>query len=260
MTKKALFVSTAITICYTCICFTQNTPGDELVNIALKRLHLPYIYSSLENPEREQLLMPEHGFDCYTLVERALAEYVDSLCPDESTMNIRYREGRIEGYCSRLHYLSEWILVNQKRGYFKDITHLLKGARKLRLKPDFMSTHPSLYPGIHRDDCMDEIRKSESLICDSTFYFIPKEVLHSAIDSIQNGDIIAITTRKKGLDYSHVGIAIKINNKIHLLHASSVEKKVVVSKRTLLEYLRRNPAQTGITVLRISETCVISKG
>ena len=67
---------------------------------------------------------------------------------------------------------------------------------------------------------------------------------------IKEGDIIAITTSTKGLDVSHVGIAVKVDGEIHLMHASSKEGKVVIDKHSLQEYVRRNRA-TGIRVVRL---------
>ncbi len=79
---------------------------------------------------------------------------------------------------------------------------------------------------------------------------VPKEKVNAAANYIQHGDIIAITTRKKGLDYSHVGLAYKKKGKLYLLHASTTGNITQISSRTLYAYLMRNNQQTGITVLR----------
>jgi hypothetical protein len=52
------------------------------------------------------------------------------------------------------------------------------------------------------------------------------------------------------LDVVHVGFAKRHNNRIHLLHASLDEKKVVISSKPLAEYLIGNKNQSGIMVAR----------
>jgi hypothetical protein len=67
----------------------------------------------------------------------------------------------------------------------------------------------------------------------------------------RNGDIIAFTTKDEGLDVSHVGFAIWQGKKLHLLHASSKEGGVVISKITLAAFLKANKKFTGIIVARV---------
>jgi hypothetical protein len=67
---------------------------------------------------------------------------------------------------------------------------------------------------------------------------------------IKNGDIIAITTKIKGLDISHTGFAVWKNKDLHLLHASQDAGKVVISRKNLSQYLLDNKNQSGIMVLR----------
>jgi hypothetical protein len=49
---------------------------------------------------------------------------------------------------------------------------------------------------------------------------------------------------------AHVGFAIWQGNNLHLLHASSKESGVVISKKTLVAYLKSNKKFTGITIAR----------
>ena len=68
---------------------------------------------------------------------------------------------------------------------------------------------------------------------------------------IKNGDIILITTKKKGLDTAHVGIAVEQDGQIHLLHASISEKKVAITTENLRDYLQRITSHTGIMIGRV---------
>ena len=69
--------------------------------------------------------------------------------------------------------------------------------------------------------------------------------------AVRSGDIIALTTKKAGLDISHVGFAVWHKNSLHLLNASSLKKKVVDDDETLYSYSKKHPSMTGIRVLRI---------
>jgi len=60
------------------------------------------------------------------------------------------------------------------------------------------------------------------------YRYIPKSSLRKRkkLQSVVNdGDIIAILTSKKGLDTSHLGIAVWHDDGLHLLNASFVEEK-----------------------------------
>lgn len=68
---------------------------------------------------------------------------------------------------------------------------------------------------------------------------------------IADGDIIALVTTIDGLDISHVGFAFWKDGKLHLLHASSAEGKVIMDTTTLYDYQKNKRTQIGIRVLRI---------
>ena len=64
-------------------------------------------------------------------------------------------------------------------------------------------------------------------------------------------DIIAIITSKKGLDTSHIGIAVWKTDGLHLLNASSIHRKVIVEPMLLKNYMLKHPSQLGIRVVRL---------
>ena len=228
----------------------QQTPGNTLIANAMHLLGKPYKAHTLEDAKEEKLLLPSDGFDCYTFVERVLAMSTNPQDLVKSTLYLRYRNATVNGYCSRLHYLSDWLSTHITDSTLIDVTPSLPFAKELRFDLNFISSHPALYPGMLRDACTDEIQQIERKIAANTFYYIPKKRVRALEATIQHGDIIAITTNKKGLDYSHVGFAYKKNGKLYLMHASTTEKKVVISQRTLSAYLMRYAHQTGISVLR----------
>ncbi len=70
-------------------------------------------------------------------------------------------------------------------------------------------------------------------------------------EEIRDGDILGITSAKTGLDVMHVAMAVRLDGKVHLLHASCSEGRVIVSSQTLSEYLDEKPERTGVMVGRI---------
>ena len=148
--------------------------------------------------------------------------------------NIRYKDGILDGYASRLHYFSEWIANNEKKGLLEDIT-LATGGIEIKKEINFMSTHRELYPFLANDENFDKIKASENSLNHQPICILPQNQIEENEDLIKNGDIIALTREKDG--------------RIHLLHASS-SGKVEISELPLSEYLKKIKKNTGIMVAR----------
>ena len=69
--------------------------------------------------------------------------------------------------------------------------------------------------------------------------------------NLRDGDIVAFTTKKEGLDAAHIGIVKMVKGKAHLVHASRTAGKTLTEERPLADYLRRNRDFTGIRVFRL---------
>lgn len=218
----------------------------------------PYKAHTLEIGDKESLVINLHEFDCTTFVETCLA-LTNTFKMGGNTFNsyqsilkqIRYRKGIINSYGSRLHYFTDWITDNSKSGYIKDVTKLCNGIPYPN-HVNFMSKHVGAYPQLVKDTLLiKDIRHIESEISSRQYDYIPKEELHLSEHYIEEGWIVAFTTNINGLDIIHTGITVRENNKIHLLHASSDAGKVVVSDKTLVNYIMGNKLQSGIILLKI---------
>lgn len=238
----------------------QNEP-NEMLTIGIRYLDTPYVPHTLEGNAVEELVVNCDEVDCTTLVEYVLAE---ALCPkmangdiSESTFGeylqkIRYRNGEIKGYTSRLHYIAEWVNNGVKQGFIEDVTAAhCKQTQKLEL--NYMSQHPTQYAQLARSpQDVATMKQIEQALSGYEFHYLPKEVLPAqGFSWIKNGDIIAITTNIPGLDVAHMGLAMYVEGKLTLLHASSTQKKVVISTVTLSQLLKDNDRWTGIRVLRM---------
>lgn len=235
----------------------NKTSGDLAAEIGQWFLGTEYVAKTLELPGDEKLVIDLQGLDCTTyletvialtrLAQKGLSEFEDF---EKELELIRYRNGENEGYASRLHYFSDWMFDNGQKGLFLDKTQEIGGVVYSN-KPSFMSENPQFYPQLSDPNNVDAIKAIETEIGTRNYFFIPKERIATLEKFIQSGDIIAITTSINNLDMVHVGLALKQNGRIHLLHASSNSMEVEVSSLPLSDYLIKNKSQSGIMVSRL---------
>lgn len=252
---------------------------DPVLKIATSYLGTPYVANTLENDGEESLLINLKEVDCLTLVEYTLAQALcsssgslekessNSLIKDSSPVDsssdvslfahnlqkIRYRNGIIDGYPSRLHYTSDWIDNGIRQGFLQDVT-AEHSPNTLTLSLSYMSTHPQLYKKLaDSPENVARMAEQEKAITGKVVHWLPKSKLPEAgLPWIMDGDIIAITTKLPGLDIAHMGIAKHVDGNLHLLHASSILGKVVVSDEPLNHLLNNKKSWTGIRVIRMS--------
>lgn len=237
----------------------SSLPVNQIIiEIGKSFLGTDYTASSLEKGEEEKLVVHLTGLDCYTFLEsslvfaRCIKEGKSSFDDYQNELtNIRYRNGKLAEYPSRLHYFSDWIFDMNKRGIGKDITKEI-GGKPYDKKINFMSTHVDAYHQLKKNPkYVDEIAKIEKEISSRKYYYIPQEEILKVEDKIQSGDIIGITTNIEGLDIAHTGIAIRMEDgRIHLMHAPNVGYKVQITEKPFADYINGNKKQTGIIVLR----------
>ena len=231
--------------------------GKTIVAIGKTFKGIPYVAKTLEIGETESLVVNLHGLDCTTYVENILA--FSTLLRDgkdnfkdftKALETIRYKDGTLDGYGSRLHYFTEWIRNNQKKGLLKDITSAVGGV-EIKKDINFMGTHRDLYPFLKDDKNFEKILATEKELAQETFCYLPQDQIEANEHLIQTGDIIALATSINGLDVTHTGIATREKDgRIHLLHASTGSMQVEVTKLPLAEYLKRIKKNIGILVAR----------
>ncbi len=234
----------------------EASTAELVVATGMQFLNTPYVAHTLES-EKEELIINLRELDCTTFAENclAIARTIKSGQPTfenftNELQQLRYRHGKIEEYPSRLHYFSDWIYENAQNGAIKDVTQQVCNT-PFPLQVDFMSTHPDSYKQLKQNSSwVEEMKTIEAAISQRTMYYVPVEKVEEVEDQLKSGDIIGITTSVKGLDMTHVGILIKVNGRIHLMHASSKLMKVVISEEPLAEYLKGGKSNTGIMVAR----------
>lgn len=234
----------------------KMTIGQLTAEVGKCFLGTPYVGGTLDREIKENVVVDLTGLDCVTFWENSL-NIARILKTDKKSFNdllnavqyTRYRYGELTDYTSRLHYTSEWIIDNIRKGVIEDITSQLGGYKAVP-KPDFMSKNSDFYKQLkNNDELVKKIADIEKVISKNNLNYIEKSKISKIEDKIKSGDMIAIVTRKQGLDYAHVGIAIVINGECRLMHASLKQKKVVIDT-TISKYLAGVDSHLGISVCR----------
>jgi hypothetical protein len=247
---------------------TDVPPGRAAATAGEQALGTPYEAFTLEeylraggSPARtEPLTLSLTRFDCVTLVEACialarLARAEDA--PDwegfgREMERLRYRGGERGGYLSRLHYFSEWIADNARRGGMRDLGRELGGVadeRPLR----FMGTHRDSYPALVDPEVYAALLAHERTLDGHTRWVVPTARIPEIADRIQTGDVLAFATAIEGLDVTHSAFAYRdAGGVLRVLHAPLSGGVVEVTRSTLQEYVQGIRRSTGILVARLT--------
>jgi hypothetical protein len=224
-------------------------------------LGTPYVAHTLEMTPGETFVINLREMDCVTFMENVIALSLTAKSGElsfekfmDELRKMRYRNGNIDDYASRLHYTTDWFYENEKRGLVKNISSCLGGVKETK-KISFMSAHRDAYRQLKNDDAMWWKIKTleDSINKRGGFYYLPKNEIAKAVPQIPHMSIIAFTTSIEGLDTSHVAFAYRQGEKLTFIHASSTESKVVIDEKTLADYCDSQESCTGIMVVKVND-------
>jgi Protein of unknown function (DUF1460) len=229
--------------------------GTVVQAIARQYLGARYQAGLLDQSSTEQLFISLQRFDCVLFVESMLAlarsavqPHLASNFPQQIEVQ-RYRRGHLKDYCSRLHYFSDWIADNERRGLVRNVTLALGGTPLI--KPlNFITQHRSSYPQLQKSEaeftCIEAV---EASLMHEKRYYIPTAKISGIYPKLQAGDIVAITTAVPGLDVTHTGLLERrADGGVGMIHASPVGS--VARASDLQTYVSRVPEAIGIIVAR----------
>jgi len=239
--------------------------GERVATVGKALVGTPYQSFTLEIDDHIEAVSANLlGMDCWTFFEISLAfaRMIDEPRENWTPSNLlnyleldRYRDGKCTGsYLSRLHYLEDWSVDNERRGMLKDVTRSLGGGKGLHRASEmtsgwkqyrYLRSNPSLIPGI---------ASMEERVTKLPMYYVPIRKVKAASSRIQAGDIICIVSKDGGpfVSTSHVGLAVKDSSGVvHFMHASSPRNygKVLIDDE-ISRYLRRYTTDVGIMVVR----------
>ena len=241
----------------------KKTANDLVRFYAQQLLGTPYVAHTLEG-DAEMLTINIDELDCTTFVETLYAltratldgryswrDYANNL------ENLRYRNGELGDYSSRLHYISEWIVNNRSRGNLMEVTPDLPHAAYQVKTINFMSTLKNSYQSLKNDDTMvEKIKGFEIGYRNHRMPFIKRTWLgdKKLKAALRAGDFVGLVTKIEGLDISHMGIIDKDEKgEIYLLDASMSGGKVMLEKENMMKMFQNSKTVMGIRVFRIME-------
>ncbi len=246
-----------------------SRPVETMVTIAQNLVGRPYAAHTLERGSDEMLVVELRRFDCQTFVESVLALTLAEHAPSSRSRSsqptlhqidtnfrryltlIRYRHGQIDGYASRLHYLSDWFRDNEQKGILRDVTQEVGGVQVSK-SLSFMTQSPANYPQLSNRMVFQQVAMVEQSLSRQSFWFIPKKNLRIVEDRLREGDVVMLTAARPGLDARHVGFIIRQHGRAHLLHASSDAGVVTLTSMPLTDYVAQHKRLSGIRVARIN--------
>jgi hypothetical protein len=235
----------------------KETPMGVLVaKLGKEFLDVSYVSHTLEHGKEEPLTVESDALDCTTFAETALALARTVKSPEANLgrfaselENIRYRDGKRDGYLSRLHYFSDWIHNNGQKGIVDEPAQEFGEALDIHVY--FMSGHPESYAVLKENpELVPEIAKQEKDVSAREYFFVPKEAIENKEQFLREGDIVGLATSIKGLDIAHVGILVEVAGRIHLLHASTSTNQVIISEEPLADLLQNKKSYTGMMIAR----------
>jgi len=230
---------------------------EVMVELGNTFLGTEYAAHTIEEPGEEHLVINLRTLDCVLFYENTFAI---SRCIKKGKMTfddfkkeiqfIRYRDGIINGYPSRLHYTSDAFFNDEKKGLVRNITKQLGGV-PYKKKINFMTTHIDSYRQLKDNpEFVKIIAAQEEEISKREMYYIPKEKLTEVEKNVPAGCIVGITTNIEGMDIAHTGITVHVDNRLHFMHAPNVGHKVMITEKSFADYLAGIKKQTGIMLVQ----------
>ncbi|MEM0963422.1 MAG: N-acetylmuramoyl-L-alanine amidase-like domain-containing protein [Bacteroidota bacterium] len=214
----------------------------------------PYVAGMLDAPDEETLVVDLTGFDCVLYVENVLAMasmialgQTDYATYAANVQTMRYRDGEL-AYCSRLHYFSDWIRDNERRGAVQDVTASV-GGEPFEKEIRFMTENRDAYRQLADDSAYACVVDMEAGLAGAELFYVPQNRIAEVYDTLQPGDVIATATSIGGLDVTHTGFVHKTSENTGFMHASLSSDAVKVSD-DLEAYVQGISSQIGIVIAR----------
>lgn len=235
------------------------SPEDVVESIGREFIGKPYRGGTLEETP-EMLTVNLDEMDCMTFVETVAALVLTVRDGQNSWQSfadmlarLRYRQDEADGYASRLHYFSDWVVTNTHKGLIQEVSGSIPQSDYQVKTLDYMSRHRDEYPALTDQNEYERIKAVETGYRSHRFPYVKSGKITSkpTAAALKSGDIIALTTKTEGLDVSHLGLIVIEKDGPHLLHASQKEGCVTLDKLPLSDYLRKARHLNGFRIIRL---------
>jgi hypothetical protein len=241
-------------------------PGARVQAVATHPLLLgrPYLRGPLEGAE-EVLRAGFDGYDCVTFVETVLA-LVAALAQPEPAFDdycarlaaIRYRDGQ-RGYCTRLHYFSDWARANVVAGRLREATTTLAdhgaaistttAAVGYRALGRHLAASTAAY-AVERRACIAAMEQRLAVELPTQCY-LPLTDTRRAVPALEAGDLLAWVAKRGVLDVTHLSLVTVSGTRRGLVHASQRAGRVT-TEASLASYAASLRDVSGIRVFRLA--------
>lgn len=230
--------------------------GILIAEIGKFLIGTPYVGATLDqDPHNEACVVRLDGLDCVTFFEVCLGfarmlkrgnRTYDGLVSEVT--RTRYRDGKINGYLSRLHYTLDWMRDNVTKGVVDRVS--LTGEVDLVKPLNFMSAHPNAYAALKANpSLLTQLRVIEVRLSADPLVHVPADKIALIESKLKTGDIVGIVTDVDGLDYSHTGLIVRSGKSARFMHASSTKKQVILDGR-ISEYVSGRKGALGASFVR----------
>lgn len=206
-------------------------------------------------PERLEITVSK--LQCVSFVEATLAiarcvwlSRDTEACVVEQMQAFRYRDGKIDGFPSRLHYFADWLDDNTRRRRLRDVTAAL-GGRQRQQPFSYMTDRPHKFPALEHASNREAVRADEARLSNTPFAILDREAVRVSQRNLRSGDLIAFVGNKRGILIAHAGFIDRSHDgKPRVLHASSFHQRVLITTSDVAGYVMRRPERIGIVVVR----------
>ena len=243
--------------------------GQCMTHVAMELQGTPYVGFTLElDKDHEICSVNLKGLDCVTFFEDTLdfsrmlksGGRTPEAMLEQVTLS-RYRGGKIGDFTTRLHYTTDWMYDNEKKGVVKVLAPELPGAAKFMQPVGIMSQHPENYRQLKaHPEMVPAIKKYEDEINARETMYVPMDKLANAQPLLKSGDIVGVATTEEGIDIAHTGLVIADESgMLHFMDASSAKRnmKVTFEKGPISEAFNWSSQLTGAVFARPLEPVVV---
>lgn len=210
-------------------------------------------------PGHETLRMELDAFECVSFIESAIAvarcgwssETTESCFMRELEAS-RYRSGHMGDYSTRLHYFTDWIGDNERRGRISNLTASFGGEP---VQKDFFYITQRVLKraamdATERTLLSHAMEATEARLSSARHSVLSRKSAPRVLNELRDGDLVAFVRDRPGLLVHHAGFVYWANGTPRLLHASSYHGRVVITVRDVTNYLLRRPERRGVIIVR----------
>lgn len=221
----------------------DSTKGKLAASIAEKMIGTPYEAGLLDAyPERlrvyldktDNLHFIESCVAITLLVNEKRAEIIDVPTREAYEVlcriieSLRYRVGVISSFTDRIFYFSEWVEQARDMGLIEEYSSLF--GHEYNLVFSYLSDHLAYLPQAGREpNAREKVKEIEKKMSENYHLYAisPNEMTSEFYKYLQDGDIVALVSDRKGEDVDRIGIVKKTETSLMIISASYKEKKVI---------------------------------